>query len=170
MASSTENDEFPILPIPKATPRAHTRAFTSRNRSVSLSNPTFSIDGFDSSSVVLGYTGPLRTQRIRPPLVQMSGPLHSTRRTEPLFSPSPQEPPDSSSSSTVNVPPEDDFVFQNANLLRSGQLGMCNDPYCTTCPSYYNRQAAQFHTSRVSTSRVCISTYLETQVNVRYSS
>ncbi|CAH8260863.1 unnamed protein product [Arabidopsis lyrata] len=153
MASSTENDEFPILPIPKATPRAHTRAFTSRNRSVSLSNPTFSFDGFDSSSVVLGYTGPLRTQRIRPPLVQMSGPLHSTRRTEPLFSPSPQEPPDSSSSSTVNVPPEDDFVFQNANLLRSGQLGMCNDPYCTTCPSYYNRQAAQFHTSRVSTSR-----------------
>ncbi|KAG7625614.1 Cyclic nucleotide-binding domain [Arabidopsis thaliana x Arabidopsis arenosa] len=130
---------------------AHTRTFSSRNRSVSLSNPSFSIDGFDNSTVTLGYTGPLRTQRIRPPLVQMSGPIHSTRRTEPLFSPSPQESPDSSS--TVDVPPEDDFVFKNANLLRSGQLGMCNDPYCTTCPSYYNRQAAQLHTSRVSASR-----------------
>ncbi|XP_010487666.1 PREDICTED: putative cyclic nucleotide-gated ion channel 19 [Camelina sativa] len=150
MASQTENEEFPILPIPEATPpRARTtRTFTSTNRSLSLSNPTFSTEGFDNSSVVLGYTGPLRTQRIRPRLVQMSGPLYSTRRTEPLSPPSPQQPPHS-----INVPPEDDFVYQNANLLRSGQLGMCNDPYCTTCPSYYNRQAAQLHTSRVSASR-----------------
>ncbi|KAJ9542673.1 hypothetical protein OSB04_029179 [Centaurea solstitialis] len=27
---------------------------------------------------------------------------------------------------------------KNEHLLRSGQLGMCNDPYCTTCPSAYN--------------------------------
>jgi cyclic nucleotide gated channel len=40
--------------------------------------------------------------------------------------------------------------LKHANLLRSGQLGMCNDPYCTTCPSYYNRKAAQIPTSRVS--------------------
>ncbi|EOA32322.1 hypothetical protein CARUB_v10015585mg [Capsella rubella] len=153
MSSQTENEEFPILQFQATAPRAHSRTFTSRNRSLSLSNPTFSTEGVDHSSVVLGYTGPLRTQRVRPRLVQMSGPLYSTRRPEPLSPLSPQEPLRSSSSSTVNVPPEDDFVFQNANLLRSGQLGMCNDPYCTTCPSYYNRQAAQFHTSRVSASR-----------------
>lgn len=155
MDSQNENDDFPILlPIPEATSsRAHNRAFTSTNRSVSLSNPTFSIDGFDNSSVNLGYTGPLRTQRRRPPLVQMSGPLYSTRRPESLFPP-PNQPPDSSS--TVDVPPEDDFVLKNANLLKSGLLGMCNDPYCTTCPSYYNHQSAQFHTSRVSASRVCM--------------
>uniref|UniRef100_A0A1J3J5H4 Putative cyclic nucleotide-gated ion channel 19 n=2 Tax=Noccaea caerulescens TaxID=107243 RepID=A0A1J3J5H4_NOCCA len=153
MESPNENDEFPILPpIQEATSRSHSRTLTSRNRSVSLSNPSFSTDGFDNSSVDLGHTGPLRTQRRRPPSLQMSGPLYSTRRPESFFPPSPIQPPDSSS--IVDVPSEDEgILLRNANLLRSGQLGMCNDPYCTTCPSYYNRQAAQFHTSRVSASR-----------------
>nr|VDD46059.1 unnamed protein product [Brassica oleracea] len=153
MASPNEKDEFPILlPVSEARPRANTRALNSRNRSVSFSSSTYSTNRVDNSSVVLGYTGPLRTQR-RPPLsVQMSGPLYSTRRPDQSFFPaSPVQPPDSSlSSSTVDVPSEEDeVVLKNANLLKSGQLGMCNDPYCTTCPSYYNRQAAQFHTNRV---------------------
>uniref|UniRef100_A0A6N2K9W8 Ion transport domain-containing protein n=1 Tax=Salix viminalis TaxID=40686 RepID=A0A6N2K9W8_SALVM len=29
--------------------------------------------------------------------------------------------------------------------MRSGQLGMCNDPYCTTCPSYYHSKDSRFH-------------------------
>ena len=157
MASPNEKDEFPILlPVPEARSRANTRAFNSRNRSVSFSNSTYSTNRVDNSSVVLGYTGPLRTQRRLPPSVQMSGPLYSTRRPDQsFFPPSPVQPPDSSS--TVDVPSEEDeVVLKNANLLKSGQLGMCNDPYCTTCPSYYNRQAAQFHTYRVvSDSRVC---------------
>ncbi|CAN7000834.1 unnamed protein product [Brassica rapa subsp. trilocularis] len=150
MASPNEKDEFPILlPVPEARSRANTRAFNSRNRSVSFSNSTYSTNRVDNSSVVLGYTGPLRTQRRLPPSVQMSGPLYSTRRPDQsFFPPSPVQPPDSSS--TVDVPSEEDeVVLKNANLLKSGQLGMCNDPYCTTCPSYYNRQAAQFHTYRV---------------------
>ncbi|KAL1202694.1 putative cyclic nucleotide-gated ion channel 19 [Cardamine amara subsp. amara] len=146
MASRNDNDEFPILSLQETTSSVQTRAFTSKNRSVSLLNPTLSIEGFDNSSVNLGYTGPLRTQRIRPPLVQMSGPLYSTPKPEPL------SPPDSSSTN-IDVPSEDVFVYKNTNLLKSGQLGMCNDPYCTTCLSYYNRHAAQFHTSRVSASR-----------------
>lgn len=159
MASLNENDDVPMLPISDSSSR--TRAITSRTRSLSLSNPTSSIDGFDSSTVVLGYTGPLRTQK-RPPLVQMSGPLTSTRRPEPLFLPPP--PNGSSDSVGVSSQPErypsfaalqhknsdEEFVLKHANLLRSGQLGMCNDPYCTTCPSYYNRKAAQIPTSRVS--------------------
>ncbi|KAF8089478.1 hypothetical protein N665_0505s0028 [Sinapis alba] len=150
MASTNENDEFPILiPVSEARTRANTRAFNSRNRSVSFSNSTYSINRVDNSSVPLSYTGPLRTQRRPPPSVQMSGPLYSPRSPEPFFPPSPIQPLDSSSS-TVDVPSEEDeFVLRNANLLKSGQLGMCNDPYCTTCPSYYNRQAAQFHTYRV---------------------
>ncbi|KAL0719279.1 hypothetical protein Bca4012_068603 [Brassica carinata] len=140
MASPNENDE---VPIPEATSRAHTRAFNFNNRSVSLSNSTYSIDGCDNSKVILGYTVPTRTQR-RPP-----GPFYSTRRPESLFPPT--ESPDSSS--TVDVPSEDESILKNANLLKSGQLGMCNEPYCTTCPSYYHRQAAEFHTSRVSDSR-----------------
>ncbi|KAL0899869.1 hypothetical protein Bca101_083830 [Brassica carinata] len=150
MASPNENDEFPILvPVSEARSRANTRAFNSRNRSVSFSNSTYSTNRVDNSSVALGYTGPLRTPRRPPPSVQMSGPLYSLRRPDQTFyPPSPTQPPDSSS--TVDVPSEEDeFVLKNANLLKSGQLGMCNDPYCTTCPSYYNRQAAQFHTYRV---------------------
>ncbi|KAJ0238406.1 cyclic nucleotide-gated ion channel 20 [Hirschfeldia incana] len=141
MASPNENDE---VPIPEETSRAHTKAFNFKNRSVSLSNSTYSIDGCDNSKVALGYTVPIRTQRT-PPV-----PLYSTRIPQSLFPPS-TEPLDSSS--TVDVPYEDESILKNANLLKSGQLGMCNEPYFTTCPSYYNHQAAEFHTSRVSDSR-----------------
>ncbi|CAA7051276.1 unnamed protein product [Microthlaspi erraticum] len=139
MASRNENDDIPMLPISDSSSR------TSWTRSVSLSNPTSSIDGFDNSSVVLGHTGSLRTQRRRPPSLQMSGPLYSARRPESFFPPSPIQPPDSS---IVEIPSElNEFILTHANSLRSGHLGMCNDPYCTTCPSYYNRQAAQSPTS-----------------------
>ncbi|XP_018433123.2 putative cyclic nucleotide-gated ion channel 19 [Raphanus sativus] len=137
MASPNENDEVSIA---EATSRAHTRAFNFKNRSVSLSDSTYSVDGCDNSKVALGYTVPIRTQR-RPP-----GP----HRPESLFPPS-TEPPDSSS--IVDVPFEDESALKNGNLLKSGQLGMCNEPCCTTCPSYYNHQAAEFHTSIVSDSR-----------------
>ncbi|KAJ0702466.1 putative cyclic nucleotide-binding domain, Ion transport domain, rmlC-like jelly roll [Helianthus annuus] len=30
-----------------------------------------------------------------------------------------------------------DTEAKNEHLLKSGRLGMCNDPYCTTCPSSY---------------------------------
>ncbi|KAL0743410.1 hypothetical protein Bca4012_084923 [Brassica carinata] len=152
-----EKDDVPMLLVSDSSSR--TRPFTSRSRSVSHANTSSTIDGFDSSTVVLGYTGPLRTQR-RPPLVQMSGPLSSTRSPEPLFLP----PPTSSTGDFSSSQPErypsfaalehknsdEEFVLKHAHLLRSGQLGMCNDPYCTTCPSYYNRKAAQIPTSRVS--------------------
>ncbi|CAN8258977.1 unnamed protein product [Cochlearia groenlandica] len=139
MASLNEND----IEIPN-------KSFTFKNRSVSLSNPTSTIERFDYSSVVLGYTGPLRTKKRRPPLVQISGPFYSTHKQEPLFVPSPIEKP----SSAIDMPSQEDYsVFRNPNLLRSGQLGICNDPYCTTCPSYYNSQAVQYHTSKVSSSK-----------------
>ncbi|KAJ0264322.1 cyclic nucleotide-gated ion channel 20 [Hirschfeldia incana] len=147
-----EKDDVPMLPVSDTSSSSRTRRFTSRSRSVSHANTSSTIDGFDSSTVVLGYTGPLRTQR-RPPLVQMSGPLASTR------SPLPPPTGDFSSSQPENYPSfavlehknsEEEFVLKHAHLLRSGQLGMCNDPYCTTCPSYYNRKAAQIPTSRVS--------------------
>ena len=144
MISPNENDQ---VSIPEATSRAHTGAFNFKNRSVSLSNSTYYIDGCDKSKVALGYTVPIRTQG-RPP-----GPLYSTLRPESLFPPS-IEPPDSSS--TVDVRSEDESVVKNANILTSGQLGMCNEPYCTTCPSYYSHQSANFHTSKVSDSRVCM--------------
>ncbi|KAG2271678.1 hypothetical protein Bca52824_066233 [Brassica carinata] len=83
-----------------------------------------------------------------------------TSSSEPLFlPPPPTSTRDVSSSQPERYPSftalehknsEEEFVLKHAHLLRSGQLGMCNDPYCTTCPSYYNRKAAQIPTSRVS--------------------
>ncbi|CAH8331223.1 unnamed protein product [Eruca vesicaria subsp. sativa] len=131
MASLNENDQ---VPIPEATSLAHTRAFNFKNRSVSLSYSTYSTDRCDNSKVALGFTVPIPTQR----------------RPSPPGLPT-TEPPDYSS--TVDVPSEDESVLTNANLLKSRQLGMCNEPYCTTFPSYYNHQPAEFQTSRVSNSR-----------------
>ncbi|XP_073131684.1 probable cyclic nucleotide-gated ion channel 20, chloroplastic [Henckelia pumila] len=39
----------------------------------------------------------------------------------------------------------DEYGGKNEHLLKSGQLGMCNDPYCTTCPTYYNAKGRQKH-------------------------
>jgi len=36
----------------------------------------------------------------------------------------------------------------NEHLLRSGKLGVCNDPYCTTCPTY-------FKSSQLSNPKAC---------------
>ena len=135
-------------------PEARSRALHSRNRSISFSDSTYSSNRVENSS------GPRRTQSRPSPSVHMSGPLYDTRRPDQsFFPPSPVQPPASSlSSSTVDIPSDEvvEALLKNANLLKSGQLGMCNDPYCTTCPSYYNLQAAQFHTyGVVSDSRVC---------------
>ncbi|KAJ7975327.1 Cyclic nucleotide gated channel protein [Quillaja saponaria] len=42
------------------------------------------------------------------------------------------------------------YAGKNEHLLRSGQLGMCNDPYCTTCPTYFNIKATQQKHSKAS--------------------
>ncbi|KAG7944955.1 hypothetical protein I3843_15G129300 [Carya illinoinensis] len=44
----------------------------------------------------------------------------------------------------------DNYAGKNEHLLRSGQLGMCNDPYCTTCPTHHNFLAAQRKNTRAS--------------------
>ncbi|MBA0714195.1 hypothetical protein Golax_013183 [Gossypium laxum] len=46
--------------------------------------------------------------------------------------------------------PDNNYSGKNEHLLRSGQLGMCSDPYCTTCPTYYNFKPEQQKNSRVS--------------------
>ncbi|KAH0891527.1 hypothetical protein HID58_053956 [Brassica napus] len=89
MASPMENDDVPMLPASDTSSSSRTMPFTSRSRSTSLANNSSTIDVFNSSTVVLGYTNHLGTQR-RPPLVQMSDPLSSTRSPEPRFAlPSP---------------------------------------------------------------------------------
>ncbi|KAI4352048.1 hypothetical protein L6164_006334 [Bauhinia variegata] len=32
---------------------------------------------------------------------------------------------------------QSNYAGKNEHLLRSGRMGICNDPYCTTCPAYF---------------------------------
>ncbi|KAL0689324.1 hypothetical protein Bca4012_089002 [Brassica carinata] len=154
MVSPNKNDKIHMLPISDASSSSsQTRVFTSRTRSVPLSNPTDETG--NSNAVTLGYAGSLPSQR--PPLVPMTGPLSSsTRRPEPLF-PRPAPPPTRRSSGyfgdleEVNSS-DNDELLKHAHRLRSGKLGMCNDPYYTTCPSNYNPKASRLPNPTVSAS------------------
>ncbi|KAH0942533.1 hypothetical protein HID58_002170 [Brassica napus] len=151
MVSPNKNDKIHMLPISDASSSSsQTRVFTSRTRSVPLSNPTG-----NSNAATLGYAGSLPSQR--PPLFPVTGPLSSsTRRPEPLF-PRPAHPPTRRSSGffgdleEVNSS-DNDELLKHAHRLRSGKLGMCNDPYCTTCPSNYNPKASRLPNPTVSAS------------------
>ncbi|XP_021747400.1 probable cyclic nucleotide-gated ion channel 20, chloroplastic isoform X1 [Chenopodium quinoa] len=123
--------------------------FTSRARSASMSARMSSSESWRESNF-LGHTGPLRSERTS--FVQMSGPLYVRSKAENSY--------DDKSESTdkklqlnhkypvnngiiKNEQVHDSYPEKNEHLLRSGQLGMCNDPYCTTCPSYYNYRLPQ---------------------------
>lgn len=143
MVSPNKNDKIHMLPISDASSSSsQTRVFTSRTRSVPLSNPTEETG--NSKAATLGYAGSLPSQR--PPLFPMTGPLSSsTRRSSGYFG----------DLEEVNSS-DNDELLKHAHRLRSGKLGMCNDPYCTTCPSNYNPKASRLPNPTVSASTVCL--------------
>ncbi|KAK4488984.1 hypothetical protein RD792_004775 [Penstemon davidsonii] len=117
------------------------RGFSARKRSASMSIP---MNTSEYQNNLVGLTGPLRNEK-RTSLVQMSGPLYINRNNEAIFQlpQSTTEPKIESGMDNNDWPVDNDYVGKNENLLKSGQLGMCNDPYCTTCPIYYNVNGAQ---------------------------
>ncbi|XP_075482396.1 LOW QUALITY PROTEIN: putative cyclic nucleotide-gated ion channel 20, chloroplastic [Primulina tabacum] len=130
------------------------RQFSTRTRSASMSLPMNSFDTSENVNNIMGFTGPLRKER-RNSFIQRSGPLYVNRNHEAVFEP-PQsvlqqkntEPKIERYSSSINGTynnqwPSDNYVDKNEHLLKSGQLGMCNDPYCTTCPTYYHLKGRQ---------------------------
>lgn len=137
------------------------RKLAYRTRSASISIPMNSMESYESESILVGHTGPLRSER-RTPFIQMSGPLYVGRKPENLSLPNQTitgcktvEPSagnfPSSKGKDQDDWPHDNYTGKNEHLLRSGQLGMCNDPYCTTCPTYYhNFKAAQQKNSKAS--------------------
>ncbi|KAF3652922.1 putative cyclic nucleotide-gated ion channel 20, chloroplastic [Capsicum annuum] len=152
-----EKDEMPMLlpsyPQSDENDAFQNRRFAYRTRSASLSMPMSSMDSFGNDSSSVGYTGPLRSER-RTSLVHMSGPLYVGRNPENSFRPTPaavvhnptlptteKYPP--ISSAERNGWRNNDYTGKNEHLLKSGQLGMCSDPYCTTCPTYYHLKARQ---------------------------
>ncbi|XP_057812453.1 probable cyclic nucleotide-gated ion channel 20, chloroplastic isoform X2 [Salvia miltiorrhiza] len=140
--NASSRDEAPMLPAAylqsdngNGSPR---RGLTPRTRSVSMS---FAIESPHSSEYqqnLVGFTGPLRSAR-RNPQAQMSGPLYPNRNNEFVF-----KPPQTAAEPENRAKNGDrDYVGRNEHLLRSGQLGKCNDPYCTTCPIFYNANGQQ---------------------------
>lgn len=108
----------------------------------------------------VGHTGPLRSER-RIALVQMSGPLYIKSKPEKPYDPNPDVRGQQGNVQLTDIYSTYDGVAKHAGvhnvlaeknerLLKSGPLGMCNDPYCTTCPSYYHYKAPQGRFRRTS--------------------
>ncbi|GLU18420.1 hypothetical protein SLE2022_347240 [Rubroshorea leprosula] len=146
-----DKDEVPVLSDDN--PDSRFQTFLSRTRSASISIPMNSIESYESTANLVGHTGPLRNER-RIPLIQMSGPLYINRKPgnsyypyqgatgHQLVEPKVEKFP-SFNEADQNDWSDDNKAGKNEHLLRSGQLGMCNDPYCTTCPTFYNFNAVQ---------------------------
>lgn len=161
----SDKDEMPMLSDTLSQPShenfaSHLKAFTSRTRSASFSIPMHSMESYENRTNLVGHTGPLRNEQ-RSPSVQMSGPLYIGHKPEAIFiqnqgiaGQKKTEPKVEKFSSFSEVEDnewsDNKNVGKNEHLLRSGQLGMCNDPYCTTCPTYYNFKPAQRRSSKVS--------------------
>lgn len=153
-----EKDDLPMLSdsrhqLSDENVNSRLQDFASRTRSASLSIPANYSESYEPQSFLVGHTGPLRNER-RTPFIQMSGPLYISRNQENNFRQNqgvtvvqmPERRIETFPSFRVmeqNDWSEDNYARKNEHLLRSGQLGMCNDPYCTTCPTFYKYQAAQ---------------------------
>ncbi|CAH9132343.1 unnamed protein product, partial [Cuscuta epithymum] len=125
--------------------------FSYRARSASLSIPVNFMESYQTDNAFVGYTGPLTSER-RTSAIQMSGPLHLARKPENSKTRPSQVAPGLKSRMEMEKYPsfseresndwtDNDYSPKNQHLLRSGKLGMCNDPYCTTCPTIDNLKA-----------------------------
>ncbi|KAL5721726.1 hypothetical protein ACHQM5_005334 [Ranunculus cassubicifolius] len=157
---NTEKDDIPMLTFASSqesdenidvNPQRRT------SRSASMSIPMFPVDSYESENRNVSYTGPLRSER-RIPLTQMSGPLYTPGKDDNAVRPVVTlKSRTSSKVQAVQYPsfnradrvawPDEELAGKNEHLMKSGQLGLCNDPYCTTCPTYYNYKEAQQKTS-----------------------
>ncbi|CAJ2667231.1 unnamed protein product [Trifolium pratense] len=144
-------DEVPILSdtIPKQSNEPDDSKFPSlvpRTRSVSISIPMIPMDPYERDTNLRGHTGPLRSKR-KTPFSPMSGPLYVTHRPENLFWQNMVAQRSNAVESKTEKFPlcnimsghdlQNNYAGKNEHLVRSGPLGMCNDPYCTTCPTYF---------------------------------
>ncbi|KAL2334320.1 hypothetical protein Fmac_015533 [Flemingia macrophylla] len=119
------------------------RKVVSRTKSASISIP---MEQYERETSLVRHTSPLLSVR-KSPLIHMSGPLYATNGTENLLHQSTAVKGNkvvesktenfSSLEMTGENHGNNNYDRKNEHLLRSGLLGMCNDPYCTTCPTYF---------------------------------
>lgn len=145
--------------------RFNTRSTTrSTIRSASMSMPMNAMGSSDNENYLISHTGPLRSERTTP-FIPRSGPLYSNRKPDNLFRtinglPGGKTPANMAEefSSIKGIDkkdwPDDNFADKNVHLLRSGPLGICNDPYCTSCPTNYHFKPAAQKNSKAFESKV----------------
>ncbi|XP_047983656.1 probable cyclic nucleotide-gated ion channel 20, chloroplastic isoform X2 [Salvia hispanica] len=136
---ASSRDEAPMLPATYLQSdnggSSTRRGISSRTRSVSMPFATESPHPSEHQQNLVCFTGPLRTAK-QNSQVQMSGPLYPNRNNELIF-----RPPQTAAEPENQARNDDgDYVGKNENLLSSGQLGKCSDPYCTACSIYYGQQ------------------------------
>ncbi|RHN53395.1 putative Ion transport domain-containing protein [Medicago truncatula] len=124
-----DKGEIPILSESTCAQRSNEPQDSTFRRNIS-STPSASI------SNLVGHTGPLHTAR-KTPVYRMSGPLYATPATGNPFQNSIIVAGNKVGENNIEKLSTFDGTDKNEHLLRSGQLGMCNDPYCTTCPTSF---------------------------------
>lgn len=140
-------------PVPSETHAQHNKVensniqkVVSRTRSASISIPMVSMEQYERENSLVGYTGPLQSVR-KSPLMHMSGPLYASNGTDENIL---YKSIDFKGNKVVENKTEkfssldtdenhwnNKYDRKNEHLVKSGLLGMCNDPYCTTCPTYF---------------------------------
>ncbi|CAH9052997.1 unnamed protein product [Cuscuta europaea] len=122
----------------------HFRRLSYRARR-SLSIPANSTQSYDTENSHIGFTGPMMNER-HTSYIQMSGPLYfghppksSLRPSQVALGPNiigtTEETYPSFARREPNSWEDYDYERKNEHLLKSGPLGVCNDQYCTTCPT-----------------------------------
>ncbi|XP_031404535.1 probable cyclic nucleotide-gated ion channel 20, chloroplastic [Punica granatum] len=136
------------------------RVLPPRTQSASISLPWSSKDSDQNQTYLVDYTGPSRSER-KTRFSTVSGPIYGAPRPESLSHKNrggegrreveltTQKFP-SFSMKDPNDWPEGSNADRNEYFLMSGQLDMCNDPYCRTCPTYYHYDEAKRKTSKSS--------------------
>lgn len=131
----------------------------SRTKNVAISIPMISMESHQNESSLKEHTSPLCSER-KNPLMQMSNPLYGTHGTRNLL----QQTMVVKENKVSERKTEKNYTFhgtgerhwnsnspdkKNEHLWKSGELGMCDDPYCTTCPTDF--KASRRRNSKVST-------------------
>ncbi|KAL5545157.1 hypothetical protein UlMin_008941 [Ulmus minor] len=115
-------------------------------RSASLSIAINSMESQEREASLVGHTGPSYANR---------GPNNIFRPTQPVTAGKKEPEPKIERFPSVNGTNQNDWIDdnlanRNEHLLRSGQLGTCNDPNCTTCPTYCHLREASWKSSKSS--------------------
>ncbi|KAK7314723.1 hypothetical protein VNO77_33250 [Canavalia gladiata] len=115
----------------------------SRTQNASVSIP---MESYERDTSLLEQSDPLWSEG-KTPFMQMNGPLYDTPGTEnhlqqsTVVTENKAQETKTDKFATFHVTGSNywnkNYDRKNEHLLKSGQLGICNDPYCTTCPTYF---------------------------------